>query len=64
MDMSDYALGLMAQDRLARAREAATRRALAACAPPRESLRVRLGAALVGLGQRLLQEPAPHRAAP
>jgi len=64
MDMSDYALAQLANERLAHAREVASRRALVASLTPRESLRVRLGRALVALGQRLLGEPAPQRVTP
>jgi len=64
MDISDYALAQLAHERLAHAREVASRRALLASLAPRESLRVRLGGALVALGQRLLGEPAPQRVTP
>ena len=60
MEMSDYALALLANERLAHAREVAARRALVASLTPRASLRVRLGGALVALGQRLLGAPAPQ----
>jgi hypothetical protein len=53
---------MLANERLAHAREAATRRALLASLCPRPPLRVRVGGALVSLGARLLGEPAPHRA--
>jgi hypothetical protein len=61
MDVSDYTLGLLARDRLARAREDAARRALVPLVR-RESLRVRLGAWLVAVGRYLLRE-VPQRAA-
>jgi hypothetical protein len=64
MDMSDYVVRLLVRERLAWAREQARRRALV---PPstRRPLRARLGAMLVALGQRLLQEaPAPRRVTP
>jgi len=64
MEMSDYALVQLASERLAHAREVASRRALVASVTPRESLRVRLGGALVALGRRLLAEPAPQRVTP
>jgi len=64
MEMSDYALVQLANERLAHAREVASRRALLARLPPRESLRVRLGGTLVALGQRVLGEPAPRRVTP
>ena len=65
MDISDYALAQLAHERLAHAREVASRRALLASRTPRgPSLRVRLGGALVALGQRLLGEPAPQRVTP
>lgn len=62
MDTSDYALATLANERLAHAREVAARRALLASFTPRAPLRVRLGAVLVALGQRLLGEPTPQRA--
>jgi hypothetical protein len=61
MDTSDYALAHLANERLTHAREAAARRALLATLTPRPPLRVRVGGALVALGQRLLGEPAPDR---
>jgi len=64
MEMSDYALVQLASERLAHAREVASRRALVASVTPRESLGVRLGGALVALGRRLLAEPAPRRVTP
>jgi len=64
MEMSDYALAQLANERLAHAREVASRRALVRSLAPRESLRVRLGGALVALGQRLLGAPARHAPAP
>jgi len=63
MQMSDYALAQLANERLAHAREVAARRALVRSLTPRQSLRVRLGGLLVALGRRLLAEPAPQRAA-
>jgi hypothetical protein len=64
METSEYALSRLANERLAHAREAAARRALVASLRPRAPLRVRLGGALVTLGQRLLAEPAPPRPTP
>src|SRR3989442_14296692 len=64
MELSDYALVQLANERLAHAREVASRRALVASVTPRESLRVRLGAALVALGRCLLGEPPPQRGTP
>ena len=64
MELSDYALVQLANERLALAREVASRRALVASVTPRESLRVRLGGVLVALGRRLLGEPAPQRVTP
>jgi hypothetical protein len=64
METSDYALSHLANERLARAREAAARRALLASLTPRAPLRVRLGGVLVALGQRLLAEPARPRPTP
>ena len=62
MQMSDYALAQLANERLAHAREVAARRALVRSLTPRRSL-FRLGGVLVALGRRLLAEPAPQRAA-
>jgi hypothetical protein len=62
METSDYALGVLANERLAHAREVAARRALLASLRPRAAMRVRLGGALVALGQRLLAAPTPQRA--
>src|SRR2546428_12253922 len=64
MELSDYALVQLANERLAHAREVASRRALVASVTPRESLRVRLGGVLVALGRRLLRQPAPQRVTP
>ena len=61
MDMNEYTLTLLANDRLAQAREAAARRTLLASVT-RAPLRARLGRALIALGQRLL--PAPTRRVP
>ena len=62
MEMSDYALAQLANERLAHAREVAARRALVRSLPSRGSLRIRLGGILVSLGRRLLAEPAAQRA--
>jgi len=62
MDTSDYVLALLANERLAHAREVAARRALVASLTPPVALRIRLGGVLVALGQRLLAEPTPQRA--
>jgi hypothetical protein len=62
MQMSDYALAQLANERLAHAREVAARRALVRSLTRRGSLRVRLGGVLVALGRRLLAEPAAQRA--
>src|SRR5205807_2705953 len=66
MQMSDYALAQLANERLAHAREVAARRALVRSLPRRESLRVRLGGVLVALGGRLRRQGAgrthPRRA--
>lgn len=64
MEMSEYALSQLANERLAHAREAAARRALLASLIPRTPLRVRLGGALVTLGQRLRAEPGSPRPTP
>jgi hypothetical protein len=58
MEMTEYVLVLLANERVAHAREVAARRALAASLVPRERLRDRLGTALVALGHRLLGGPA------
>ena len=61
MDTSDFVVRFLVRERLEMAREQARRRALV---PRRahESLRVRLGRALIALGRRLLQDvPAPRR---
>jgi hypothetical protein len=64
MDMSDHLIQFLVRERLAFAREQARRRALVP-APAHRPLRARLGAALVALGQRLLQEaPARQRVTP
>ena len=62
METSDYVLAMLANERLAHAREVAARRVLLASLTPRAPLRVRLGGALVALGQRLLAVPTPQRA--
>jgi len=62
METSDYVLVQLANERLAYAREVAARRALLASVSEHRPVRVRLGAVLVALGQRLLAEPAPQRA--
>jgi hypothetical protein len=63
MEMSDYALLFLANERLDHAREAAARRALVASLTSRPAIRLWLGGALVALGQRLQREPAPQRVA-
>ena len=64
MEVSDHLVRLLVTERLQAAREEARRRALV---PPtaRRSLRARLGATLVALGHRLLEErAAPERVTP
>jgi len=64
MEISDHLVRLLVTERLQAAREQARRRALV---PParRRSLRARLGATLVVLGHRLLEEGAtPQRVTP
>ena len=64
MEMSDDLVRLLVTERLQSAREQARRRAVV---PPttRRSLRARLGATLVALGHRLLEEgAAPQRVTP
>ena len=59
MDTNDYVLAALVHDRLADARAAALRRALV---PRRRGrLREELGAALVSVGQWLLQPPPAAR---
>jgi hypothetical protein len=66
MDMNGYALELLARDQLDRLRTtAAIHNELRAAAPPRPSLRVTLGLALIQLGNRALGSvPASPIAAP
>jgi len=62
MDTSDFAIQLLVRERLEWARADAQRRASIPARPP---LRRRLGALLVALGHRLLQQaPTPQRATP
>jgi hypothetical protein len=61
MDTSEYTLTLLANERLAEAREAAARRTLLKSLT-HAPLRARVGQALIALGQRLL--PAPTRRVP
>ena len=64
MEISDHLVRLLVTERLEAAREQARRRALVP-PPTRRSLRARLGAALVALGHRLLEEAAaPQRVTP
>ena len=56
MDTNLYALEVMVRERLTQARDEARRHDLAALAQP--GLRVRLGAGLIALGERLRGEPA------
>lgn len=63
MDSSDLVLQLLVTERLETARAEARRRALVP-RPVREPLRVRLGVALIALGQRLLHAPAPTGVTP
>ena len=63
MEISDHLVRFLVTERLQAAREQARRRALVP--PPRRSLRARLGATLVALGHRLLEEAAaPQRVTP
>ena len=62
MEAQEYALEIMVREKLDEARAAAAWRALAARArPSRPPLRARLGALLIGFGNRLAGESAPHR---
>ena len=55
MDTNDYALEILARQRLEEARAFAARHALVARLPVRpSSVRVRLGAALIALGKRIM----------
>ena len=55
MDTNDYAIGILAEQRLREARlEAARRELVARHRRPRPSLRARVGAALIAVGQRLV----------
>ena len=63
MDMNEYCVQMMAQQRLDDLRAAANARALRATARPSTPVRIRLGRALVRLGNRLLDEFTPARAA-
>jgi hypothetical protein len=55
MDTNDYAIGILAEQRLREARvEAARRELVARHRRPRPSLRGRIGAALIAIGQRLV----------
>ena len=64
MDISDHFVRFLVRERLASAREQARRRALVPL-PTRRPLRAYVGATLIALGHRLLQEtPAPHRVTP
>ncbi|MGH7388733.1 MAG: hypothetical protein ACREM3_04660 [Candidatus Rokuibacteriota bacterium] len=63
MDMNEFALGHLVDERLTEMREQAARYNLvAAVAPPRVRLRVALGHALVRMGSRLLGGTAAARA--
>lgn len=62
MDMHDYAIQMLADERLREARvEAARRGLIAQHRRPRPALRGRLGAALIALGERLAAGPAHGR---
>jgi hypothetical protein len=64
MDISDHFVWFLVRERLDYAREQARRRSLVP-PPTRRSLRKRLGATLVALGQALLEETAaPRRVTP
>jgi hypothetical protein len=55
MEMNDYAIEILARQRLEEARAFAARRALLARLPKRRSsVRARLGAALIALGERIM----------
>ena len=55
MELNDYVLETLARQRLEEARAFTDRRALVAGLPPRRSsVRARLGAALIALGERVM----------
>jgi hypothetical protein len=61
MDFNEYAIDTLVQEKLRDARAAATSRAVTRGARPgRPTLRVRVGAALIALGERLAA-PVPQR---
>jgi len=63
MDGNEYLLEMLVRERLDEARAAGAWRALGARArPSRPPFRVRVGAALIALGERLAGTPTPRRA--
>jgi hypothetical protein len=64
MEAPEYMIEVLIREKLDEARAATARRALAAGARPRPSLRARLGAALIALGERLVGAPASPRSCP
>jgi hypothetical protein len=60
MDANEYALEVLVREKLADARATTARHALVVGArPARATLRARVGAALIALGERLAGLPAP-----
>jgi hypothetical protein len=60
MELNHYAVEVLARDRLAERRQAATRHTLVrAAARPRAALRVAVGLALIRLGTRALGSATP-----
>jgi len=61
MEVNDYTLEILVREKLADLRAMTARRALVAGArSPRAPFRVRLGAALIALGERMGGTPAPR----
>src|SRR2546426_892351 len=58
MELNEYALQMLADEKLRNARAQAARRGLLARVP-RRTLRARLGSALIAVGERLLAAPLP-----
>jgi hypothetical protein len=64
MEINEYALESLVQQRLSAARALTARRSLVLRArPPRVALRSRVGAALIALGEHLAGTPAPRPSA-
>lgn len=64
MDINEYAIEALVRQRLHDARVHAARHALVSrIRPPRATLRARLGAAVIALGQRIVGASSPARVA-